>query len=133
MKVLAIDDVMTDRFIIKKLLQTDFEVTTLSSAKEALAFAQAHTFDIALINAMLQEDMDCIPLLRSLRHINRFGFQAIATTCYIDPLRQQKILSAGFEEILLKPFDKELFMQMVFQKRSVGASAGFKLNSTIAV
>jgi CheY-like chemotaxis protein len=119
MKILVVDDLKVDRYVIKKELQTDFQVTTLSSAREALAFAQSHVFEVALINVMLEHDLDGIELLKNLRHVNRFNFLAIAITCYIDQPRHDKVLRAGFESVMIKPFDKNNFLRLVFQKSAV--------------
>jgi CheY-like chemotaxis protein len=107
MHILIVDDLQPDRFIIKRDLQNDFDVTTLSSAKEALAFSKSHLFDIALINAMLRRDLDGIDLLRNLTRIRPEGFKAYATTCFITDTRRKKLMDAGFNDVLLKPFNKE--------------------------
>ena len=49
MTILAVDDLAVDRYIIKKTLQPEFDVITLSSAAEAIAFSRSHSFDLALI------------------------------------------------------------------------------------
>jgi CheY-like chemotaxis protein len=109
MKILVVDDLAVDRYIIKRTLQPEFEVITLSSAAEAMAFSRSHTFDIALINVMLRNDLDCIPLLKELEQINTTPFAAIAITSYIDESRMIKLLAAGFKNVLFKPFDKASF------------------------
>jgi CheY-like chemotaxis protein len=112
MHILIVDDLKTDRFIIKRNLQNDFDVTTLSSAKEALAFSKSHSFDIALINAMLQHDLDGIDLLRNLTRIRPEGFKAYATTCFVTDSRRERLMAAGFNGILLKPFNKEQLISL---------------------
>lgn len=100
-----VDDLQYDRLFIKNELCSDYHVTTLSSAVEARAFALTHSFDIALLNVMLRNDLDCIDLLKDLEVIAERQFVAIAITSYIDSLREKKIMAAGFKSIMGKPFD----------------------------
>ena len=113
MHVLVVDDVQVDRFIVKKLLIPMYGVTTLSCSKEAVAFALSHTFDVALLNVTLRNDMDCIELLEDLRNICALPFTAIATTCYVDKARHKKLLHSGFQSVMLKPFDVDQFNTLV--------------------
>jgi CheY-like chemotaxis protein len=115
MHILIVDDLQTDRYIMKKNLQDHFTVTTLSSAKEALAFSKSHTFNIALINAMLKYDLDGIDLLRKLTRVRPEGFRAFATTCFVTDTRHKKLLNAGFSGVLLKPFNKEQFINLILE------------------
>lgn len=109
MQILVVDDLQTDRFIIKKVLQPDFEVITLSSATEARAYARSHTFQVALINAMLRNDRDGIELLHDLRRLNPLRFEAIAITCHVDDIRYEELLRSGFRSVMKKPFDRIRF------------------------
>lgn len=113
MHVLVVDDLQIDRFILKKLLTPHYGVTTLSSSREAIAFAMSHTFDIALLNVNLVHDMECIGLLHRLRAIQSNAFMAIATTCYVDKGRYKILLQSGFESVMIKPFDLDAFNLLV--------------------
>lgn len=113
MHVLVVDDLQTDRFILKKLLAPHYGVTTLSSSREAIAFALSHTFDVALLNVSLLYDMDCLDLLHQLRTIQAHPFMAFATTCHIDKGRYRKLLQSGFESVIMKPFDVDEFNLLI--------------------
>lgn len=112
MHVLIIEDQKTDRYILKKILSPFFQVTTLSSAKEAVTFAIDNTFDIVLINVMLNTDMDCIELLHDLQ-FSQAKFIPYAITCHIDEEREERLIDAGFKEVIRKPFDLELFVDLL--------------------
>lgn len=131
--VLAVEDLREDRFILKKLLAPYFNVTTLSSAVEAKAFAKTHTFDVALLNVMLKDDLDCIELLKDLELISNSIFLPIAITCHIDRPRYKKVMAAGFKAILKKPFDKNVFNEFVSdnvkQRSSEIGDTAYQLNS----
>lgn len=109
MHILVVDDLQTDRFVIKKILQPDFNVMTLSSATEARAYARSHSFDVALINVMLRNDLDGIDLLHDLRRLNPHRFEAIAITCHVDDNRYARLLQSGFRSVMNKPFDRPRF------------------------
>lgn len=113
MHILVVDDLQTDRFIIKKILQPDFNVMTLSSATEARAYARSHTFEVALINVMLRNDLDGIELLHDLRRLNPQRFEAIAITCHVDDSRQRQLLRSGFKSVMKKPFDRFHFETII--------------------
>jgi CheY-like chemotaxis protein len=113
MHVLVVEDLQTDRFILKKLLTPHYGVTTLSSSREAIAFALSHTFDVALLNVSLLHDMDCLDLLYELRSIQAHPFTAFATTCHVDKGRYRKLLQSGFESVIMKPFDVDEFNLLV--------------------
>lgn len=113
MHVLVVDDLQTDRFILKKLLAPYYGVTTLSSSREAIAFALSHTFDVALLNVSMLYDMDCLDLLHKLRNIQAHPFTAFATTCHVDKGRYRKLLQSGFESVMMKPFDVNEFNLLV--------------------
>ena len=113
MNVLVVDDLQIDRFLLKKLLAPHYGVTTLSSSREAIAFALSHTFDIALLNVNLLHDMDCVGLLHELRAIQPHPFTAFATTCHVDKSRYKRLLQSGFESVMMKPFDMDEFNLLV--------------------
>ena len=114
MHVLAIEDLKIERFILKKILHPHFEVTTLSSAREAVAFALCNSFDIALINVMLEKDVDCIELLHDLQFTSRSrDFVAFAITSHTDQRRNERLLKAGFKAVIKKPLDLEVFNHLL--------------------
>jgi len=112
MHVLVVDDLKTDRYILKKILSPFFEVTTLSSAKEAITFAIDNTFDIVLINIMLSSDLDSIELLHDLQ-FSQTKFLPYAITSHIDQKREERLVEAGFKEVIRKPFELERFIELL--------------------
>lgn len=112
MHVLVVEDLKTDRYILKKILSPFFDVTTLSSAKEAITFSIDNSFDIALINVMLNTDMDCIELLHDLQ-FSQTKFLPYAITSHIDQQRTDRLIEAGFKEVIRKPFELERFVELL--------------------
>ncbi|RAV99997.1 response regulator [Pseudochryseolinea flava] len=113
MRILVVEDQQVDRLIIKKQLSPAFDVTTLSSAIEAKVFARNNTFDVALLNVFLQEDMDGLELLKDLEVISAQSFLALAISAHVDDSRCQRLLNSGFKALLPKPFEREEFERLV--------------------
>lgn len=103
MHILAIEPDQTDRFLLKRLFSKQrYSITTLSSAREAFAFASSSAFDVALINKTLVNDLDCIAALKGLQKLNS-SFVAYATTSHVRIDQHYILLAAGFEGVLKKP------------------------------
>ena len=119
MKVLAVEDLQTDRLIIKRQLGLEFDVNAIASFSDDNVVAKTGAFDIALINLMLQYDLDGLRLLTKLKEINGTGFLAIATTCYIDKSRYDIVMRSGFDALMLKPFCLNTFLKLVIVKKKI--------------
>jgi DNA-binding NtrC family response regulator len=111
-RVLAIDPDLTDRFILKKILSDQFEVITLSSAREALSFARSQEFEIAIINNKLINHQDGVLLLRQLKQINR-KFLPVATTTIADTYHDRALRQSGFELVAQKPLNSKQLQDMI--------------------
>lgn len=121
MHVLVVDDQTIDRYVIKKTLSPLFKVTTLSSTREAVSFAHSNSFDIALLNVMIHNDLDGLCLLLQLKKISITPFLPIAITSHIDEIRYQKLINAGFSEVMQKPFDMSEFIRLSRVPQHIGS------------
>lgn len=115
MTILAVDPDKIDRLIIKKTLASRYNITTLSSSREAEAFVKTNHVDVALINTKLIYPLDCINLYKHLTQINQ-ALHGIAMASYVDDQKRQLLLAAGFGGILMKPFTLVDFQLMVQRK-----------------
>ncbi len=114
MTVLVVEDREIDRFLMNTLLRDRFEVLTASTADEAILLAKDNSFEVAILNVMLKEDMDAIDLLQDLQLIcHPQAFVAYALTSHVDEARARRLIQAGFAAILYKPFSAELFQQLL--------------------
>ena len=118
MKVLVVEDREIDRLILKTELEPHFDVFFGRTSQEALGLALNQHFDVALINVMLQEDMEAATLLPKLQHLAEYPFIAIALTSHLDEPRIRTLMATGFQHILYKPFDKKVFEQVLFRLTS---------------
>jgi two-component system response regulator ResD len=115
MRVLVVEDREIDRLILRTELEPHFEVTFGRNAQEALQLALNNHFDVALINVMLQEDMEAALLLPKLQQLSEFPMIAIALTSHLDEQRIRTLMAVGFQHILYKPFDTRVFEQVLFR------------------
>ena len=113
MKILVVTDDRTDRYIIQKKLESEFEIVACASAKEAMEYAEQNLFDIALIDVYIVEPWDGLLLLRDLRKVTNFSFRAIAITGAPSELITPEILEAGFEGVLLHPLNVDEFKKFI--------------------
>jgi len=104
-RILLVEHLKLDRYIISQELSVRYAVSALGSAEEAIRFAQTNSFDIALIDAMLTSDLDSIPLLWELQRLRKQAFLPVAISCYVDEGRRTKLCQAGFVTVLNKPID----------------------------
>ena len=112
-RVLVVEHLKTDRYIISQELAQGYAVTALASADEAIAFARTQAFDIALIDVMLRNDLDSIPLLATLQQIRKNAFLPLAMSSYVDDGRRARLFQAGFVAVFDKPFDIDQFEKVI--------------------
>ena len=105
--VLVVDDNLTMRSLLKHVLKTAYEVETASCVDEALRMAQERRFDGLLLDIQLGEPRTGIDLLQMLRQMPAYReVPAVACTASRGPGDRERILEAGFDEYVEKPFSK---------------------------
>jgi CheY-like chemotaxis protein len=120
-RVLLVEHLKTDRFIISGELSPRYSVTALASAEEAIDFAHTNPFDVALIDVMLRNDLDSIPLLSELQRLRKQSFLPLAMSSYVDDGRRSRLYQAGFVAVFDKPVDIDRF-ENVIRMHSGGVS-----------
>ena len=121
-RVLLVEHLKTDRYIISEELSSRYCVTALASAAEAIDFSRTHPFDVALIDVMLRNDMDSIPLLLELQRVRKQSFLPLAMTSYVDDGRRSRLFQAGFAAVFDKPVDIDRFEKVIGIHRGAGLS-----------
>ncbi len=106
--LLVVEDNPTMRLLMKHVLKTAYEVETASCVDEALRMAQERGFDGLLLDIQLGEPRTGIDLLQMLRQMPAYReVPAVACTASRGPGDRERILEAGFDEYVEKPFTKE--------------------------
>ena len=105
--LLAEDDTTSRRFLIEALGELGYDVEACSDGARALALAQAHRFDLLLLDHRMPH-AGAEEILRQLRnspHAQSHATPAIATSADVSPKLRQHLLDQGFEDVLAKPVD----------------------------
>jgi len=122
MRALIVDDSRPIRRIESGILQElGFETTTADNGKQALEQLRTSTPpDVVLVDWNMPE-MDGLEFIKEVRRDSRFAKLAVLmVTTETEPEQMMRALSAGADEYLMKPFQKE---SLVDKLRLVGVVA----------
>jgi CheY-like chemotaxis protein len=113
---LVVDDVDDVTEMLSVLLtNAGYEVATASRAREAIALAREHQFDVVISDIGMPE-MNGYELAQALRSMP--GYETIpmvAVTGYSMFDDRTRSLTAGFNEHVTKPIDPRAFLQLIEQ------------------
>jgi two-component system cell cycle response regulator len=106
-KILIVDDVATNRIVLKvKLAAAYYETIQASSGKEALGIARSARPDLVLLDVELP-DMDGIAICRRLKSDPQTReIPIVMITAFRDNIRKIEALEAGADEVFWKPLDE---------------------------
>ena len=113
---LVVDDVSDVTEMLSVLMtHAGYEVSTASSASEALALAQDSHFDIVISDIGMPE-MNGYELAKALRQLPGYeSIPMVAVTGYSMFDDRNRSLSAGFNEHVTKPIDPRAFLELIEQ------------------
>jgi CheY-like chemotaxis protein len=113
---LVVDDVSDVTEMLSVLMtHAGYEVSTASSAKEAIALAQEHHFDLVISDIGMPE-MNGYQLAEALRALS--GYETVpmvAVTGYSMFDDRRRSLTSGFTEHVTKPIDPRAFLELIEQ------------------
>lgn len=126
--ILVVEDNPDTRLLIKKILQTDFEVTITESSAKALEASRTAAFDLVLMDISLGDGNDGAETMKTLRGQAIYkSTPIIAVTAYALPGDRVRFLNEGFNDYLSKPFRKEDLLDIIrrnIAKREVTVTQG---------
>lgn len=109
MRALIVDDSRPIRRIESEILrELGFETADASNGKEALAKLEASPLpDVVLVDWNMPE-MNGLEFISAVRHDSRYhGLAVLMVTTETETDQMLRALSAGADEYLMKPFQKE--------------------------
>jgi twitching motility two-component system response regulator PilG len=119
-KILAVDDSVVMQDLIRRALETEYEVITVGSAIEALAVL-SHEKIATLLLDISMPGIDGLDLCRTIRAIPNFSnLPVIMVTGKDTVMDKVQGRIAGATEYLTKPFDAQQLRQLL--GRLAGAS-----------
>ncbi|GBD89303.1 polar-differentiation response regulator DivK [bacterium BMS3Abin04] len=106
-KILLVDDEDICIKIFRLFLKTTYELTCCETPKKAILLANENIYDIFILDIYLRDNIDGKKLMKILKEDKKNKYKIfIATTSYSTGWDRYKYLEFGFDEFLLKPFDK---------------------------
>jgi CheY-like chemotaxis protein len=113
---LVVDDIADVTEMLSVLLtHAGYEVSTASSARDAIALARDHHFDV-IISDIGMPEMNGYELAKAIRSLP--GYEAVpmvAVTGYSMFDDRTRSLNAGFNEHVTKPIDPRPFLDLIEQ------------------
>ena len=127
-RALVVDDDESSRFVAENALMGWYDVTTASSAEEALAVAD-DSFDLFVQDIYMGREGSGEDVVRTLRQ--RAGTQhtpIVAVTAYGLPGDRARLMAAGFDGYLRKPYTQAQMRAEVV--RAIEARTGRRMGRT---
>lgn len=115
-RALVVDDVSDVTEMLSVLMNhAGYEVSTASSAQDAIALAREHHFDVVISDIGMPE-MNGYELAQALRKLPAYAtVPMVAVTGYSLFDDRNRSLTAGFNEHLTKPIDPRAFLELIEQ------------------
>lgn len=109
--LLVMDDDELILELMQDLLSSRYSVRGASRTSEALELARAHAFDAVLLDIEMQERMSGIDVVQALRRTPAYRrVPIVAVTAYALPGDEVRLLEAGFDSYISKPFEVETLL-----------------------
>ena len=115
MKLIVVDDIEENRYLLETLLRAnDYEVESASNGVDALEKARVSPPDL-LISDILMPGMDGYSLCRAWKKDERLQQIPIIfyTATYTDPKDEEFALNLGAARFVVKPAEPEVFLMLV--------------------
>ena len=116
-RVLAVDDELDSLSLLAFILEQEgAEVTTATSATEALKILLEFTFDL-LISDIGMPEVNGYELIRKIRSMSSpiANIKAIALSAYAGELARQQAREAGFQQHIAKPLDVNTLVETAIE------------------
>ena len=98
--------------IMKKYLEDYCIPHTAPDATEALNLIRKFSYSAFIIDIRLGGEMDGIELVKIIREMGVYrNIPIIAVTAYFRPKDVKSLISAGFDDVIIKPFKKEILIE----------------------
>lgn len=113
--VLVVEDDRINGFIVKKFLDTLYEVEIAEDGNVALEKANQTSFDLILMDINLgDEELDGTEVMNRLRASGKYDdTPIIATTAYALNGDRERFLEAGFSGYLSKPIKRDVLIETI--------------------
>jgi len=103
--VLLIEDDVINASVIEKFLRRDYNVEVAFTSLQSIEMAAANKYSIILLDINLGRGMNGIDVLNEIKKLAiNVNTPIIASTAYTMKGDKEKLLQAGFDEYISKPY-----------------------------
>ncbi|MAT39227.1 MAG: hypothetical protein CL946_06455 [Ectothiorhodospiraceae bacterium] len=112
--VLVVEDDESTQFLMKKILDTQFNVYTAASGDEAMEVLEKRHIKFIFMDIALRGSMDGIEITRQLRAMDEWrNVPIVALTTFSHDLTRGEAICAGMDDYVTKPFNHEQLIRIV--------------------
>ncbi len=113
--VLLIEDDVINASVIQKFIRRDYKVDVAYNSVKSIEMAEANSYDIILLDINLGRGMNGIDVLNEIKKsAKNSNTPVIASTAYTMKGDKEKLLQAGFDDYISKPYTmNEILMKIV--------------------
>jgi CheY-like chemotaxis protein len=113
-RILLVEDHDMTRRMQVRFLSRQYAVDFASTGREAIEQAQAHPYHTILLDINLADRMNGVEVMQTIKQFEHHRSTAIvAVTGYSSPEDRQRLLGAGFDLYLAKPFQWKEFSEVI--------------------
>jgi hypothetical protein len=116
LRVLLAEDNLVNQFIVQAMLQDwGFRVDLASNGQEAFELFKHNNYEIILMDIQMPviDGLEATELIRSYKDVKKSKTPIIALTANTSKQFQKKFLSAGMEDVIVKPFKENLLYKKI--------------------
>lgn len=105
LSVLLIEDDVINASVIEKFLRRDYKVDIAFTSAKSIEMVSANKYSIILLDINLGRGMNGIEVLNEIKKSpNNSNTPVIASTAYTMKGDREKLLEAGFDDYISKPY-----------------------------
>jgi CheY-like chemotaxis protein len=106
--ILIIEDDVINASVIKKFLQSDYDISVANNADIGIEMASSKDYSLILLDINLGRGINGVEVLKIIREMPKYlSVPIIASTAYTMKGDKEKLLSAGFTDYISKPFSMD--------------------------
>jgi CheY-like chemotaxis protein len=103
--ILLVEDDAINAMVIKKFLSKSYKVDVASKSNQSLEMAEANNYSLFLLDINLGRGMNGIDVLVEIRKMPKYSkTPIIASTAYTMKGDKERLLQAGFDDYISKPY-----------------------------
>lgn len=113
-RVLYVEDDSINAYVMRRFLQSEFEITVIDDGFSAIDTLRQQSFDIILLDINLGNGkMDGVEVMKTIRGENLSGAPIFAITSFAMPGDEENFLAQGFDNYISKPVEKEAIIKKI--------------------